>query len=981
MLRRARPLLPPWLSAPLTLAGTLAALVLIALLLGVEVNRTLVATRGIEEGLAVPPPRLSVPRWGATVNLERYRDVAALNQALDVAQSAGLGTLRQRFSWAELEPQRGQFRGEEWDRILPLVRARGLRLIAVLDTTPAWARAVGEEDNPWSPPAQLEDYARFVRAFAQRYGEVVDAYQIWDQPNIAPHWGSGEIDPQGYVEMLRLSQAALRAADADGLLIAGGLAPNLESGGRNLSDVDYLREIMRRGAGAYFDVLGVYAYGFWSGPYERRVSPQVLNFSRVVLLREELVRRNEAHKPVWALEGGWCALPPEWAGRPSPQGNDTPFVQGERVEQAMRRIEQEWPWLGLACLAQLQPAAATDDPVWGYALLGPQGEAQPLLARLRARGAEERVLYPGLTEDVARSWSTTMADAATLRFWGTEASLIVNLGQGEGELWVSVDDGMPTRIALDPVSSRTETIRLAQRLPATTHALRVQGTPAARQALRGLWVGRRLERGPLGLVVAGSALLLLWYGWRAVRAARRIPWRAWWGQVRAAWQRLPPAARLGAVGVSWLLMAALPSAWLRLGALGLYGAVALLEPGAALGVALASLPLAPLLVRVGPGSFALSEISLLVAIAARLADELFVAHPRRRLRLSWLDGAVIALVGVAFLATWRAEYQKVAWRELRLALLEPALLYLLLRTTRSPREGGLAPVQWSGALWLAGVGGALYSLAVYPTSWGVIAAEGVRRARGFYGSPNNLALVLERLWPLGLAVALEPAAGRKVRWLAGLGSIPIALALVLTYSRGAWLLGLPALFWALAWLRGGRWRVSVVLLTLLGVLALLPLARTERFATLLDPTRGTTFLRVSLWQAAWDMARAHPLWGVGPDNFLYYYRDYLRPGAEVDRWLSHPHNLALDFWLRLGVGGLLVLLALLAGFWRCALARWRAWPPGLARALLLGLMAGMAAALAHGLIDSFYFVPELALWFMVALAWVQSATTEGKRPL
>ena len=75
-------------------------------------------------------------------------------------------------------------------------------------------------------------------------------------------------------------------------------------------------------------------------------------------------------------------------------------------------------------------------------------------------------------------------------------------------------------------------------------------------------------------------------------------------------------------------------------------------------------------------------------------------------------------------------------------------------------------------------------------------------------------------------------------------------------------------------------------------------ARVERFASRILRAR---FLRLSLWRAAWAMAQDHPLWGVRPDNFLYYY-SVISCGAEVDPSLP-PHNLLLDFWLRLGASG------------------------------------------------------------------------------
>jgi len=229
------------------------------------------------------------------------------------------------------------------------------------------------------------------------------------------------------------------------------------------------------------------------------------------------------------------------------------------------------------------------------------------------------------------------------------------------------------------------------------------------------------------------------------------------------------------------------------------------------------------------------------------------------------------------------------------------------------------------------------------------------------------------------------------RWAYGLGALFITLILFLTFSRGAWLVGIPASLAAVAWIKGGRQcpvadvgevsvfpttptqgraRWLVVVLLIVGMLALIPLTQAERFSSLTDLSQGTIFLRTRLWQASWDMVRDHPWLGVGLDNFIYYYGDYIRPGAEVDRWLSHPHNLILDFWLRLGIGGVLLLLGLLVGFFRRAIRVHTATRESDLSILTLGFIGGMVAFVAHGSIDSSFFVIELAYWFMFALAWV-----------
>jgi O-antigen ligase len=87
-----------------------------------------------------------------------------------------------------------------------------------------------------------------------------------------------------------------------------------------------------------------------------------------------------------------------------------------------------------------------------------------------------------------------------------------------------------------------------------------------------------------------------------------------------------------------------------------------------------------------------------------------------------------------------------------------------------------------------------------------VAAEGVWRARGPYGSPNNLALLLGRVVPALAAFALWGSGSR--RRLYTLAAIVVLPALVATFSRGALLAGLPATALLLAWIawRSGRLR-------------------------------------------------------------------------------------------------------------------------------------------------------------------------------
>lgn len=205
----------------------------------------------------------------------------------------------------------------------------------------------------------------------------------------------------------------------------------------------------------------------------------------------------------------------------------------------------------------------------------------------------------------------------------------------------------------------------------------------------------------------------------------------------------------------------------------------------------------------------------------------------------------------------------------------------------------------------------------------------------------------------------------------GLALIPTLIALVLTFSRGALLLGLPAAILFIGGMLGRRalWAALGVLAA--GGVGMLPLFGTQRFRSVFDTSAGTGFFRLRLWQSAWAMLRDHPWLGVGLDNFLYQYRTrYILPDAWQEPNLSHPHNILLDFGTRLGAGGILVLLWLQLAFWRVALCLYRRLPQGEEQALTLGLMGSMVATLAHGLVDNSFFLVDLAFIFFLTLGVV-----------
>ncbi|HXV43174.1 MAG TPA: hypothetical protein VEC96_08930, partial [Anaerolineae bacterium] len=225
-----------------------------------------------------PPPAgfLAAEKgYGVTIDLTLYDD-PILADTLASLRSNGLIWLRQPIAWAELEPAPGQFEWSELDRVLTAVareneeaQRRGdeeagsqfteLKLIAVLQTAPAWVRPA--DTPPATPPTEVSDFGNFARAFAARYGDQIDTYQIWHEPNLSANWGHAFVDPNAYADLLREAAVNIRAADPQALILTAALAPTLENGPLNLNELAYLDQLYQAKTKRWFDIVAGQAYG------------------------------------------------------------------------------------------------------------------------------------------------------------------------------------------------------------------------------------------------------------------------------------------------------------------------------------------------------------------------------------------------------------------------------------------------------------------------------------------------------------------------------------------------------------------------------------------------------------------------------------------------------------------------------------------------------------------------------------------------
>ncbi len=363
----------------------------------------------------VPIKHTGLSPYGVNTFLEQEVEAEKVDRSLQLVAQAGFHWIRQQFPWEDIEiAGKGDYRDPKWgvntwdkyDRIVVAAERHGLEIIARLDAPPAWSRKVGSSSG-WTmaPPDNLNDYGDFVYAVVSRYKGRIRYYQVWNEPNIYPEWGDQPADPAGFVKLLQIAYRRAKEADPDCIIICAGLAQTTEETPeefkpRNMSDLLYLDKMYLAGARGYFDIMGAQVYGLFTGPYDRRLSRDRSNFSRVQLLREIMVRHGDADKPIWATEIGWNALPEDFPG-PAVYGRVSESYQALYAAQAYERAAREWPWMGVMNYWFLRrPSDAEKGQAWYYfRMLEPDFAPLPVYDTLASLAQQPPRAYTGYHQE------------------------------------------------------------------------------------------------------------------------------------------------------------------------------------------------------------------------------------------------------------------------------------------------------------------------------------------------------------------------------------------------------------------------------------------------------------------------------------------------------------------------------------------------------------------------------------------------------
>ncbi len=290
-------------------------------------------------------------------------------------------------------------------------------------------------------------------------------------------------------------------------------------------------------------------------------------------------------------------------------------------------------------------------------------------------------------------------------------------------------------------------------------------------------------------------------------------------------------------------------------------------------------------------------------------------------------------------------------------ILEPILLFIVIlgsiSTTKQVRQ----------LFWALGLSAVVISLIVavqYFTGWGIPEPwhdfPG-RRAVGLYGFPNAVGLYIAPILTafIGLLLHVRFFTRKNVLWILMI-ILLMGFSLIASQVEGAIIAAAAGVGVMLLFTRWRWWAIGAAVLG--GVIAFA--YEPSRELLLFQDVSGD--VRLALWHGTWSLLSDRPWFGAGLGAFPIVYDIYRLP-SHVEL-LQYPHNLFLNFWVELGILGLLWIVGTCVLFITTAIKT-------ISRShgysiVLLGILTCL---LVYGIVDVPYFKNDLSVlfWFWLAL--------------
>ncbi|MDQ1181962.1 hypothetical protein QE397_003417 [Rhodococcus sp. SORGH_AS 301] len=218
--------------------------------------------------------------------------------AMTSITDAGFEAVRVTVRWSSVEPVRGEFDWERVDATIHAARERGLAVLGVVTWAPSWAVPPDYRATAHPAPSDPAMFAQFASLAAERFRGSVQAWEVWNEPNISAAFGPN-VDPEKYCRILTATHDAIERADPDATVVAGGLSPAVDSTS-TLAPATFVRALYLCAAGS-FDAIAMHPY---STPELLSATTASGSAADIAAVRAVMVENGDDDARIWFTEFG-----------------------------------------------------------------------------------------------------------------------------------------------------------------------------------------------------------------------------------------------------------------------------------------------------------------------------------------------------------------------------------------------------------------------------------------------------------------------------------------------------------------------------------------------------------------------------------------------------------------------------------------------------------------------------------------------------
>lgn len=186
----------------------------------------------------------------------------------------------------------------EWaplDAVIEGANRRGLKVLGILSQVPVYARPHGTGlTHPPSTDAERSSVAQFAEEAARRYNGRINAWEIWNEPNLTSYWAGGA-NPDQYVRLLKVLYPRIKQADPAATVLTGGTGGAWQS--TDIKPLAWIQRLYDHGAQSSFDAVSIHMF---TNPIDGNVGEITI----VDQYRAVLDRNGDSTKEMWATEIG-----------------------------------------------------------------------------------------------------------------------------------------------------------------------------------------------------------------------------------------------------------------------------------------------------------------------------------------------------------------------------------------------------------------------------------------------------------------------------------------------------------------------------------------------------------------------------------------------------------------------------------------------------------------------------------------------------